>query len=775
MRLTLRTLLAYMDQILEPADTQDIAKKIEESEFATTLMHRTRDVCRRLRLAAPKLEGRGMGLDPNTVAEYLDNTLPAERVADFEKVCLESDVHLAEVASAHQILALVLGEPAEISTSNRQRMYALLNDPRSARRPSDTPSSAQPAATPAGAISGSAVGEVKSMRKKPEIPEYLRESPRPKSGGRLVMITVLLLIAACAALVFTNIERFREWTQVAQAPDAGQPTIEALPTKPGTASPSGQPPVQVAGQPPAGTSPPALEQPPERTPVADQSPPVGPPAAIPAMPANVAAASGNPPAAAIPPVPSAAPIPQPPVAQLPNGQLPASQPSVSQPTTMPAAALASTPQPPAAGAPAAGAPAAGSPAAGIPPGGSPGTTPPQLASAAVTKPASPLAPTSVPETQAVNPEGIGRLISEREILLRYDPKKQQWRRLPTRTTLYPGDRLLSLPTFRSNISLTVGVNVQLLGGTEIELQAADSRGVPGIRLEQGRLIMLTVGRPDAQVRLAVGQRQGFVTFGDGDSTLAVEAKRVRPDGADPEHKVAPFEIELYAASGEIHWADGSTPQSDILKAPTNRSLGTIKSATPIPETTVPTWIRLDERTPVEKRASVDVEESLAEDRPIGLGLKELAGDRRIEVSSLAVQCLADIGDFDSFVTSLNDASQRAAWNAQIEALRDAIDRSPATAKDVHDALVRHRGPDKGEELYRMLWGYSLDQLQAGSAALLVKYLDHDELDFRVLSFWNLNHITGAQHYYRPEYSAAKRQQYVAKWKQKLDSGQLIPK
>jgi hypothetical protein len=126
MRLTLRTLLAYLDDTLEPAEIKQIGQKVAESETAQELIARIKQVSRRRRLSAPPPASTGDKFDPNTVAEYLDNTLPSEQLAEVEKLCLESDVHLAEIATCHQILTLVLGEPALVPPSAKRRMYTLV-------------------------------------------------------------------------------------------------------------------------------------------------------------------------------------------------------------------------------------------------------------------------------------------------------------------------------------------------------------------------------------------------------------------------------------------------------------------------------------------------------------------------------------------------------------------------------------------------------------------------------------------------------------------------
>src|SRR6266480_708515 len=175
MRLTLRTLLAYLDDVLDPADKEELAKKIQSSDFAEDLVHRTRDTVRRLRLSAPQLIGTGMGLDPNSVAEYLDNVMPPDAVGDFERICLESDVHLAEAAACHHVLTMILGQPADVDPITRQRMYTIATEAGERKRLRIEPAHNMAAARTGDAAPVQPIAiPVAAPQRRVEIPEYLR-------------------------------------------------------------------------------------------------------------------------------------------------------------------------------------------------------------------------------------------------------------------------------------------------------------------------------------------------------------------------------------------------------------------------------------------------------------------------------------------------------------------------------------------------------------------------------------------------------------------------
>ena len=94
---------------------------------------------------------------------------------------------------------------------------------------------------------------------------------------------------------------------------------------------------------------------------------------------------------------------------------------------------------------------------------------------------------------------------------------------------------------------------------------------------------------------------------------------------------------------------------------------------------------------------------------------------------------------------------------------------------MRQAFESVRGEKQGDELYRMLWGYSPEQLEEGGAAQLIEWLSHEDLDYRVLSFWNLHHVTGFSYFYKPEDTEAKRRTPVQRWRQKLEAGLIVPK
>jgi hypothetical protein len=716
-------MLAYVDDLLEPADAQDVGKKINESEFATGLMHRMRDVTRRLRLGAPKLHGKGMGHDANTVAEYLDNRLLSERVADFEKVCLESDVHLAEVASCHQILALVLGEPAEIESTSRQRMYGLIHQADSAPRSSSAVKDERKLREAARAV------RRKKKRRKPKVPEYLREPAQAESKKRSwggVLVAVGLLAAACIGLglYWPEISRRFQVAQRVQPPDnsVAVNNQQAADTATSTSNnAAGNDVLKPSNGKTAADAQPVTDN--GDAAVGEPSPPEA--SEEPMEPEASEAATDRSKVAGTNKKPKSKPVSD-------DGQADEKANDGSE-SAMPDQ----------------------EPNTRTADGGANGDT-------------------KASQTEAATAgEGIGRLISEHDVLLR--AADDQWQRVPSRGTVHVGERLVALPTYRPSVAMSNGVTLQLLGGANVSLGPNDDDGAAQIQLSSGRILLLTVAKPDTKVRLQAGDYQGTIEFGKQEAALAVEVRHLLPEGADPEQEAAPTAVDLYLSSGEATWTDRKG-RSEKLSGRSRRSLGSRKGSSQAEED-LPTWIESNELNPNERRASTEVESFLRPDKVVGSALADLATHRRIENSLLAAQSLALIDDFGPIVALLNEPKFRVNWTPMIDTLRAALARSPQTAALVRAAFETRRSRELGDKLYRMLWGYNSQQLEDGAAAQLIEWLDapDDQLDFRVLSFWNLHHITGLGLYYQPADPEKQRRTSIQRWKQKLDSGLIVPK
>src|SRR6476659_3584973 len=125
MRLTLRTLLAYLEDALPSESTKRIGRMVARSSGASRVVRRIRKVVRRRRLIAVKPDSDSRrGMDANDMAEYLDNVLPEDQVQRVERRCLKHDALLAEAAACHQILSRVLGETASVNEESRRKAYA---------------------------------------------------------------------------------------------------------------------------------------------------------------------------------------------------------------------------------------------------------------------------------------------------------------------------------------------------------------------------------------------------------------------------------------------------------------------------------------------------------------------------------------------------------------------------------------------------------------------------------------------------------------------------
>jgi hypothetical protein len=756
MRLTLRTLLAYLDDLLEAGQSREIGEKISESGYASTLVNRIREVMRRRRLTAPDPKSPNSGLDTNSIAEYLDNTLEPDAVADVEKVCLDSDVHLAEVAASHQILTLVLGEPVDVPTRTRERMYALgpttkpiksstlVDEEGDSQFDSDTSVTipSHPAAKESKSPSDTN-GETFTKT----IPDYLKPVPLWR---RMAPVAVGVLVGAVwLAVVYVDPS-----IPLGKSLDNGN-TVAQI--DPGTD-------LEVSSEGPISNDP-GLEAAIRTTPAQESEPEV---VATNKPSRDITQLNGYDPDT--PPATTAATLPMPAV--------PSPQADTELAITTPQPATPTLPDPSLQ-------PVGTSVAAVTSPvtvGSSvsaPSTTVSTTTPAAVlNKPQTVVTPT-VPAPELLYTSRDGVLVRKTD---------EGWLTMPHRTAIRAGDRVASLEPFSALLEISsLDLLIELKGGTVIEYLGATADEQVSLQLLSGRISMQRRSPDTNTERLVVGlhllDEPCRFTLQSQSALCGAELNMAEANGYEKDLGEDRYTGGLFVVNGQVGFVGklagdvALTGPSWFPLTPVDRRAMAESDEQP-PLLTVPAWLDASSSriSSTQRRYSSRFQNEIDEEQPLKDSIPSIVKSKIPAISELAVKTMAITSMHNELVQALAEAEFLEARNAAIAGLRQWLPAASENREIMRAALQRHFSPDQVDTLYRLLWGYSEDDARnPATSRLLVDWLGHDSQVIRQLAFNQIYRLTGQRYDFRPINPANQRKTALDRWYSHLErnDGKLL--
>lgn len=712
MRLTLRTLLAYLDDVLSPADTTIIGQKIQESPMAQLLVSRIREVMRRRRLKAPEVFGPEMGIDPNIVSQYLDNTLPPEQYADVERVLLASDEMLAETAACHQVLTLILGETTEVPQSSRERLYALGPVEISSQLavPHDTSLTVK-SRTPESISTRNASVSAREEAAKPTriederittVPDYLKPAPWP--NRIFPSAVVALLIVICAAVLTPGL-----WTGVQQANieiqrkvvrEKIEPAVVAEAATDATEAKEGT--IEVASNQTDGV---VLPEP----------------------------ASSNPASAELPEGLDPAPPKD-------DSDQPAPDSKVTEPVD-----------------------------GSIPPAPSKEASPNEPALAP--KP-NPIAPEILAELQVAYSSNEGVLVRRDEVKRHWFLVPHQSGLAPGQViaNIEPFDGTLELEKAGIRATMVGETVVQLLQPSETALQGlAVLRGRVLLQTtrqeDEGRR---TIG-------IAIGTEDLWKLELQSGTVCALEVTPRESSQFQRVNDYQWYVATLYVISGSATWSN-RTGNSDVIGQFSALNIiperaATVRS-TPMPFASAPDWCDAAKRRiqPLRRYQTV-FEKAFEADQPVEQTMLTLVkSSKNAKIAELGTRCLAATDDSTALVEILAECPHEEARFAARDGLRQWLPMNPVYGQRLRTDLETHYPPADADAVYRMLWGFSREDVKGSklTSMLFTTWMRSTRLEIRELADYWVERLTGRKTEYRASGAPTQRESQVHRMEEQIE-------
>jgi hypothetical protein len=347
----------------------------------------------------------------------------------------------------------------------------------------------------------------------------------------------------------------------------------------------------------------------------------------------------------------------------------------------------------------------------------------------------PEAPKPKVEPLPVVPSGSAGLAEKPDgLFLRFDLGKRLWDRLSAATPLNRSDRLLCLAPFRASITLG-RMRVTLVGETEVRILSSASDAIPSLELLQGQLLIHQV--ESGSLKVVFSKRTAGLEL-QPESTIALQRVE-RATYGRPVTQPPPLAVVCVQGSAQL-----SHDGKEVVLKPSNLAMidgAQIEIMTP---ESLPVWAAQAEPSPYELEVRKQFLTLFHPDRNI---LTEIVGaidDPRPEMKQLAISALKALGDLSYLRPLLSREGDPVTRRKAIESIRSYMALNPDSARYVQSELNDEFGDTDGATAYRMLVGYSAEDVAKGDAyPKLVGLLSADHVaGIRELALDTLKHLTG---------------------------------
>lgn len=735
MRLTLRTLLAYRDGVLDPKDAAILEAKIKDSSTAQQISKRIDEEMANTKLAPIPVDAREFGFEANMVAEFLDDTISMESLPDMERKCLENNSLLGEIGSCHQILSRALTIPAPISASLRQRIRELPSNPQSksslltnkSLEASGHIRRLDAAVVSAAAESGQPPSQESlkpnrnagiELRKTGielndglgrQVPEYLLGNDRSWIKRSLLGLALVASLVVVGSIAIGPLDRVKE---LLRTPEQANKVIAAGPKQAEKGSAVSKDGKSLA------TGSELKEEGTNNGPEEDS------------MDIEVSESS------VAPPLPTSV-APQP---AEPN-------PTSSNSLELPLAEMENKAD----------------------------------ASVALTPADKDKADVSVPAPPA------DAELKELHILWLPDSKpsseslvfmqtQANWKRMNPGDKASAGERIVVPPSQRTELRIEPGIRWLCAGDNDLELQPKTKKA--SVKNFAGRSLIFAT--PDANsIEVDCNGTMFSIQFDSTDSSCALELQNVWGAVTDDMLKDGKIAIEtqvkLIGVQGSLKYqtkgpADSSSEGSLEVGQYVDWRNGAPSERQDLSET--PWWLLTSFERPIDQLASADLQRALATSAPeqLDVELKTLASHRRGETAALAARARMMLGKYDGLFEPdgvLNRKGLHSHWQTLLSQLPQSLVHAENVAGLV--AAIRRDAPNRDSTILSLLVPMTQEKLESGGDKLLVETLSSTSMDERILASNQLLKITGKSLGYQPDKSSVES---IQQWRKLLGKSEI---